>query len=122
VQHDTRRAIAWIAHTLVTGRTGPTYDEADGRWYRYAGKAAYDGIQIHGDDACSISGPLTALFNSRTTDYVSLALSGSRFFGLEQGGERRFHGEVSQRQVRIVDDQAAYVYAFDRGDIVPSPA
>jgi hypothetical protein len=115
VHHDTRRAIAWIVHVLETGRAAPAFDALDGRTYAFAGQATYEGVQMLGDDASLLTGPLTALFNTRNSDYVSLALNGSRFGGLDQRAGEPFHGLIDGRAVTIFDGGERYDFAFGAG-------
>jgi len=108
---QTRRAVAYIAGRIVSGKPAPSvYDHTTSRTYNFRGEFAATKITLRDlDSGSDIKGAggsgMFTITQAGNGKPVSLKLNGSTFEGFDYETAKRYRGVITGTSVAVQDDQ-----------------
>jgi hypothetical protein len=114
VTADTRRAVAYIAGRLASGRdSGGVFDSESGGHFNFSGTVDPGNVQIFDYSSSShIGGSPGMLFHNGTGSHLNLELRGNSFNGYDFHSGSHFSGTVSGSSVSIYDFESGRHYNY----------
>ncbi len=114
---DVRRAVAFVAWCLITGREGAgIYDHANDTEVAYSGVVTDTKIDLNGESGSRISGAggsgLFTLTTGVRAKPVTLKISGLEFEGFDYGASSRYSGSVDKSELSIREGRDDRSYSF----------
>lgn len=99
-----RRAIAYVAGRLCTGRDAPgLFDPVAGRHIEFDGEVEPQVAVYDHSRNCLIGGTPRAVFDAGTRHYVNLVISGDSFTGFDHASEHHFGGRTDGGDIWMFD-------------------
>jgi len=101
---ETRRAVAFIAGSLVSGqRRASVYDYSVGHHTSFSGQVG-ERVSVYDYDAgCHISGNLPSLYHYGASAHLTLKVVGTKFNGYDYATSSHFNGTVRGRSISLYD-------------------
>jgi hypothetical protein len=114
INTHTRRAVAYIAGRLVSGKKGSSiYDYGERRHVNMSGNLTGSSISAYDyDQRCYISGSRTSLYHYGNGAHLTLVLNAAAFSGYDYDSKKHFSGNVSGKTVSLYDYQTATHYSY----------
>jgi hypothetical protein len=114
MKSDTRRAVAYIAGRVISGKAASSvYDYAEGRHQSFSGTVSSDAANVYDyASACHIGGRLGSLFHYGHSAQVQLRLTGTRFDGFDYDESRHFSGDVRGSSITLFDYATSTHYRY----------
>jgi hypothetical protein len=114
VKACTRRAVAYIAGTLITGqKSAAVYDYQDKRHVSMSGAVTANSISVYDyDQHCHIAGSGTSLYHYGNHAHFTLQLNGASFSGYDYDSKAHFSGTANSRNMTIYDYEAKAHYNY----------
>jgi hypothetical protein len=99
-----RRAVAYIAARLISGRQGSAIYDYSGTGYTHFSGSVGSSVSIFDHSASAhISGPSQQFYHHGLNAHISLAVNGKNFSGYDYSSNSHFSGSVSQSNVTLYD-------------------
>jgi hypothetical protein len=112
VTPDARRAVAFVAGQLVTGKRRAIYDYEKGAYAHFSGTVGPQ-IRIYDHQASAhITGSSKQLYHHGLSAHISLDISGKNFKGYDYGSSSHFSGKVRYNNITLYDFAAAKYFQF----------
>jgi hypothetical protein len=102
----TRRAVAYIAGRLVSGREATAvYDYSERRYVHFSGEVSEDAANVYDyEERCHIGGSLPSLFHYGNRRHIQCNRSGTQVIdGFDYDTNRHFNVNVSGQAVSVYD-------------------
>jgi hypothetical protein len=114
MQTHTRRAVAYIAGRMASGRTSSSdYDYQESRHVNMSGNLTDTSISAYDyDQRCHITGSSTSLYHYGNRAHLTVALNAARFSGYDYHSRAHFSGNVNGRNVSLYDYETGRYYNF----------
>lgn len=114
MESHTRRAIAYIAGRLISGKpSSSVYDYTEGGHVSFSGTVSQSSISVFDyDQSCYVSGSGTNLYHYGDSHYITLNADGSKFSGFDYGTSSYFAGTVSGGSVSVYDYGTSSYYQY----------
>jgi hypothetical protein len=114
MNEPTRRAVAYIAARLVSGKTASAvYDYGVSRYFHFSGDVRAGTVNVYDhDQACHIGGTLPSLYHYGNKKHLNLEIKGSQFSGYDYDSGKHFSGSISGSAVSLYDYQTGRYYNF----------
>lgn len=111
---STRRAVAVLAGSLITGRRPRTiYDHDELRFAPFGGTVERDRAELVDlESQATIVGKRHSFFNSATGSYLRLEVHGRHFRGVDHASGDEFSGTVEHRRVELYDAGAGETFRY----------
>ena len=111
MKHHTRRAIAYIAGSLITNsKKNSIFDYSNSSYNNFSNSSSGKNVAVFDYvQGCHISGNLPTIFHYGDNHHISLNLEGNKFKGFDYGESCHFSGSVNGNQIQIFDyGESAY--------------
>ncbi len=109
---EVRRAVAFIAGQLVSGKRRTIYDFESGTYAHFSGSIG-PAIQIYDHTAgAHITGSPNRLYHHGLGAHISLDISGKNFKGYDFGSGCHFSGSVRNNNIALYDFAAAKHFQY----------
>lgn len=109
-----RRAIAFIAGRLITGKSSTgLFDYSEGRHVSFSGKVTKDIVSIYDyDRGTHVGGSLSNLYFYGDGCGVQISIQGNRFNGFDFCDSGHFSGQVQGNTVWVYDYRSSINHTF----------
>src|SRR5262249_33839870 len=114
----TRRAVAFIAGSIVSGRPSPAvYDYAASQSFPFGGEATWRHVNVYDhEQRCHISGPGGAgtfsLYHYGNLKHVDLSVQAEAFHGYDYDTGQHFTGTVRGASISLYDDDGGKYFTY----------
>jgi hypothetical protein len=105
VQPHTRRALAYIAGRLASGkRSSSVYDYGESRHVSFSGNVSTERVSVFDyEQNCHVGGRPPSLFHYGDGQHISLKMNDHKFSGFDYGSGNHFSGQVRGSSVSLYD-------------------
>jgi 6-phosphogluconolactonase (cycloisomerase 2 family) len=110
----TRRAVAYIAGGLASGRASTAvYDYQEKRYVNMSGNLTKSSISIYDyDQKCHIGGSGTSLYHYGNRAHIALAQDTAHFSGYDYDSRKHFSGSLSGTNIALYDYETGKHYNY----------
>ncbi|MHA7635039.1 hypothetical protein [Corallococcus sp. M7] len=114
MNQPTRRAVAYIAIRLISGRhASAVYDYSEGRHFHFSGDTGADNVNVYDHDQhCHIGGAPSSLYHFGNKNHLELKIEGQQFSGYDYDSRKHFSGSVNGNSVSLYDYDSGKYYNF----------
>lgn len=110
---ETRRAVAFIAGQLVSGKKRNIYDYDSGAYGRLSGEVSPQQIRVYDHDTrAHVTGDGQRVYHYGNRAFILLDVTGKIFKGYDYASSSHFMGNVRQNNVTLYDYQASKYFQF----------
>lgn len=105
MKSHTRRAVAYIAARLISGRnSGAVYDYSISSHVSFSATISGNRISAYDyDQSCHVGGSLPNLYHYGNSAHLSVKLAGAHFKGYDYDTSSHYSGTVNGRSISIYD-------------------
>jgi|LakMenEpi03Aug12_release.lakeMendotaPanAssembly.Ray.scaffolds.fasta_scaffold1156437_1 hypothetical protein len=114
----TRRAIAFIAGSIITGKNSSSvYDYSESKHFMFSGEATLEHVNIYDyGEKCHVSGSGSSssfsLFHYGNSKHIQLSIQGTSFNGFDYETNKHFNGTVSGGSISLYDYEEGKHFNF----------
>lgn len=104
MKSQTRRAVAYIAARLISGRnSGSVYDYSISSHVSFSATISDNRISAYDyDQSCHIGGSLPNLYHYGNSAHLSLTIAGTHFKGYDYDTSSHYSGKINGRSISII--------------------
>lgn len=102
---ETRRAVAYIAGRLVSGKSSSAiYDYQVGNHSSFSGSVDGNRVSVYDQSrSCHLTGAPSSLYDYGGNHHIQLNVQGQRFSGYDYGSSGHFNGRVNGKSISLYD-------------------
>lgn len=110
----TRRAVAYVAGTLITGyESSAVYDYQDKRHVSMSGAVTSSGVSVYDhEQRCHIAGSSVSLYHYGNRAHITLQLNGANFSSYDYDSNAHFSGTANSRNLQVYDYETRAHYNY----------
>lgn len=105
MKHHTRRAVAYIAGSLIAGiKKNSIFDYSTSSYNNFSNNSSGGHVSVFDyTQSCYVTGNLPTIFHYGDSHHISLNVNGTNFKGFDYGASCHFSGSVNGNQIKIFD-------------------